>query len=93
MTKEELKTKLLAIIQTWDEYTSIASCKTDVKDLIEYEEKFDFKDKTLEMTPYELGKYDSEIRNYQIGESRYNNPFLKNTGEWFDYIKGFKGKK
>lgn len=72
MTKEELKTKLLAIIQTWDEYTSIASCKTDVKDLIEYEEKFDFKDKTLEMTPYE---------------------FLKNTGEWFDYIKGFKGKK
>ena len=93
MTKEELQTKLLAIIQTGDEYTAIASCKTDVKDLIEYEEKFDFKDKTLEMTPYELGKYDSEIRNYQIGESRYNNPFLKNTGEWFDYIKGFKGKK
>jgi len=93
MTKDELTTKLLKIIQNWDEYTSIASCKTDVRNLIEWEEKFDLKDKTSEMTPYELGKYDLETRSLPIGESRYKNPFPKDTDEWFDYIKGFKGKR
>jgi hypothetical protein len=93
MTKDELKIKFLDLIRTWDETTSIDVCKSEIRSLIAWEEEFDLTNKNSDVTPYELGNLHS--KNSPLpgrGGLRYNNPFMKDTAEWSDYIEGFTGK-